>query len=286
MSNPLPPSLDLFKDHFEADRIEWNQTKPGWGVAVEAQDLKTNELGSFGFQIVDIAKLNNGFTDAWVELDENSYNFTVDATSGRRLLLPKGTLMRAGISYDHFPRTNASMAYLGGISVGRDFSFEEVQTPDGTMIDSVIIPKISAVHSFLPIKTDYVAPETYTRYREAVARAHVAENVDLETWAKKLDEQIANLLLEYFPESPEDVDAIQTILSTFHPHGRYTLAAIMACAQTEGSLHKYRAALETALKEEFSFTPPIVARGLDFYPATQRGFDMMIRGLGLEKYAK
>lgn len=286
MNAPLPPSLNYYRDYFEAERIEWDQTVLGQSVLVETKDLATNASGSFGFQIIDKERLPNGLSNVWVELEENGYIFTKDTQDRSRLKLPQGTLMKAGISCVHFPRTDTTMTYLGGIRVNQDFSFEDVQIPDGRRIGSIVVPKITALYSFLPEDKPFNPPAGYAEYRRSVNDETALYEQELGAWAERLDAQIGEFLQEHFPESPKDIESIQEIFSTFHPEGRHKLALIMELSLREETLKDFLAILQDALKEEFSYAPPVVLRGLGIVPADQRGWDMMIRGLKLEKYAK
>jgi hypothetical protein len=278
MSEPIPPSLAQFKHYFDTDRIEWAQVEPGWGVVLEAHDTQTNDLGCIGFQVVDKEKRQNGLHDVWIELDDTAYHFVADSEDRSNLVLPKGTLMKAGVSCEHFPHTNAYMSYLGGVAVGRDFSFTEVQAPDRGIIGGVLIAKVQAVHAFLPEGT-YTAPVAYKPYREAVSNAKDAEQADYDAWAANLDSEIAKCLEEYYPDEAERT-AIQEIISTFHPEGRYKLAVLIEYASEDGVLDKFLQVLQDTLKEEFSYMHPKV-RGIDILPASQRGWLKMVRDLGL-----
>jgi hypothetical protein len=280
MSEQIPPSLAHLKHYFDADKIEWSQAEPGWGVVIEAQDIKTNSQGSFGFQIVDKERLPNGLQEVWMELDDTSYHFVEDTDERKPIILPKGTLMKAGVSCQHFPRTNAYMTYFGGIAVGRDFSFEEVQEPDGRIVGGVLVARVQAVHSFLPeSKNSYTPPASYRSYRETIAQAKDSEKQGYEAWAANLDTEIAKSLEEYYPDRFKR-EAIWDVISTFHPEGRYKLAILLEYAHEDGVLDRFLPVLTETLAQEFVYAHPSI-RGLDILPASQRGWAKMVRDLGL-----
>lgn len=280
MSEPIPPSLSQFRHYFDADKIQWAQAEPGWGVVIEAHDPETNSRGSFGFQIVDKVLKENGLFNVWVELDDNAFHFVEDTEQREIVMLPKGTLMRAGVSCKHFPRTNAYMSYFGGIAVGRDYSFEELQRPDGKIIGGVLIPDVEAVHSFLP-ENAYTPPASYRSYLEAIVQAKEVGRQEYEEWVKDLDAEIGKCLKEYYTDSNER-EAIQSIIDTFHPQGRYKLAILLEYAREDGVLDKFLPVLNDVMEEEFIYAPPVVVRGVDIMPASQRGWAKMVRALGLQ----
>ena len=70
-------------------------------------------------------------------------------------------------------------------------------------------------------------------------------------------------------------------IATFNPEGRYTLLCLMEHSNDQGVLAQFNGVLKAAIEKEFSYLHP-QARGTEMFPATQRGWQMMVRELGLK----
>jgi len=274
---PIPPSLENLRHYLEGERIAWADTTLGTDVVLEARRT-ADDIGYLSFRLVSKEDKDNGLTDTWVDLGSQEYPFT-NASTREVIRLPQGTIMRGGISCEHFPQTSVYMAYLGGISVGRDYSFEEILTPDGVYIDSVLVPNVSRIYSFAP-EGEYCPPEALANYRRIVSEQKAKDAAEQQQAEAEMDEQIVELVEAVFPE--EQAQEILGIVTDFHPEGRYRLGCLVEHAANQGLLDSYLPALKKIVKEEFGYEPPSV-RGLPGIPRNDRGWPKLISEIGLLK---
>jgi hypothetical protein len=270
------------------EKLGWEETVPGTDIEVVAPQASDGRISSFGIIVLRTSNLPNGLTTAHVELVENKFTFAVgDKREPKEL--PIGTIMESGIACQHFPRTNASMAYLGGISVGRDYNFDNAVLPDGSISSELYVPAVANIYSFMPPEGVFNAPASLGIYDAKISQATIEADKAQEQAIQKLDEAIHQKVVALFQSEDEQAE-ITTIFSTFVPEARAQLASIMLFSDEDGVVGKYLDALRHAVKEEFSMLPKGM-RGLDSIPSTPRGFGMLVKELGLvfprpEKNAK
>lgn len=274
----LPPGLEYLRHYFEQEKLVWGETKQGTEVVVEALDQGTQEFGFFTFTVLDIQETQNGLSRAYVMLGENNYTF-VSADTRQPIILPAGTIMQGGISCQHFPETNGFMSYFGGISVARDYSFEDAMTPDGVIVGGVLVPQVNNIYSFMPTEGEYRLPDEFGDYLEKIKVSKQVETAEADQYEIELNAGITSRLEELF-ESDDIRREIAEILSTFEVEARYKLAVLLEYSVEDGCKDRYLEVLKKAIQDEFRMMPP-GHRGLSFIPSSGRGFTQMIRELGL-----
>lgn len=273
----IPPALEGLRHYLELETVDWRDTQPGSEVLVEALDTETQERNSFGFTVFSLQDERNGLKTVHAELKENDYPFIRDSDR-QPVKLPEGTILKNGVACQHFPETNAYMSFLGGISVGRDYSFDEAMTPDGNVLGTVLIPRVEALYSFMP-DGEYTPPATFDVYKQRIAEAKDKGQQEYDESVRQMDDQIAASLPEFFDDEATRQELLD-IFATFDPEARYKLAVLLEYSQEDGVLDKYMEVLNLAIKEEFIMAPP-GHRGFSFLPASGRGFNLMIKELGL-----
>jgi hypothetical protein len=278
----IPKTVELLRSYLEAERIDWNETKLGTNIIVEAVDAGKQDLSTFSFTVVD-TKLNkkDKTTTTWVELDENDFTFFA-GKKRIRTKLPQGTIMECGVNCTHFPSTTALMVYINGIACDRDYNFDHVMTPDGKVIGSVYVPGVTSLYSFLP-ESEYIKPERVEEYHKKIDELKKAEKAEQEDAEVTLDKQIDTFVHDLFSNEKTQQELLG-IFSTFCTEGRYTLASLMLYARDNQNLDKFIPVVKKALDEEFGYSHPNV-RGAQFMPASQRGFDMIANAV-MQKYEK
>ena len=172
------------------------------------------------------------------------------------------------------------MTYFGGISVNRDYSFRDVLLPDGRVINGVLVPQVKTIMSFLPEK-DFAAM-SLGDYDRAIIEYKDAALSEHEKAIAELDKTILDRAVALFSseEQAEIRDEVLSQIATFNPEGRYVLLCLMEHSNDQGVLGRFNAVLKAAIEKEFVYLHPKV-RGTEMFPATQRGWQMMIRELGL-----
>jgi len=269
-----PPAPEGLQHYLE---LNWRDMQPGSEVLVEALDIATRERNSFGFSVFNLQDERNGLKTVHVELKDNDFTFIRDADR-QSVRLPKGTILKNGIACQHFPETNAHMSFLGSISVGRDYSFDEVMTPEGDVLGTVLVPQVEALYSVLP-DGEYTPPASYDRYKQRISEAKDQGQQEYDESVRQMDEQIAESLPEFFDNEATRQELLD-IFATFDPEARYKLAVLLEYAKEDAVLDKYMDVLKLAIREEFIMAPP-GHRGVSFLPSSGRGFNLMIRELRL-----
>lgn len=273
----VPTALENLRHYSELEEVNWRDMQPGGKVIVEALDIERQGRGSFSFTTLNVKDEANGLQTVHVELGENDFTFAQDVTR-EPVRLPAGTILKSGIACQHFPKTNGHMSFLGGISVGRDYSFNEVVAPDGETFGTVLIPRVGALYSVMPDGA-FSLPDYFEAYKQRVAEIEEKERQEYDESVRLLDEQIAASLPDFFDDEATREELL-VLFATFGPDARYKLALLLEYSQEDGVLDKYIAVLRRAIDEEFCMAPPGF-RGASFLPASDRGFDMMISDLGL-----
>jgi hypothetical protein len=274
---PIPKGLERLSHYLESESVAWDKARLGTSVVVVAHDSATEQPGSFEFELVATQTERNDLTTSWVELRKNDFTF-VEGGQRSPVKLPAGTIMKGGVSCQHFPETNAFMSYLGGLSVNRDFSFDEVMTPDGRIIGTILVPQITGLFSFLP-EDGYTPPESLVVYQNKIAEWKLKEESEYDKAVREMDETIAARVVELF-EIPETREELLALIATFHPEARWRLAVLLDYAKEDGVQDNYLSTLKLAIIEEFDMAPPGL-RGVSILPASQRGWSLMVRELGL-----
>lgn len=273
----IPPAAEGLRHYLELETVNWSDMQPGSEVIVEALDMAKQQRGSFSFTVFNLEDERNGLKTVHVELKENDFTF-VRSANREPVKLPPGTILKNGVACKHFPETNAFMSFLGGISVGRDYSFDEVMIPGGEILGTVLIPQVEALHTFMP-GGEYTPPASFDAYKQRVAETKDKDQQEYDESVRLMDQQISESLPEFF----DDEAVRQEILAhfaTFDPGARYKLAVLLEYSQEDGVLDRYLDVLKHAIEEEFIMAPP-GQRGISFLPASGRGFDLMVRELGL-----
>lgn len=277
---PIPRGIEyLHEKYLRHEKIEWKGVNPGTEIVIEAYDRNTGDDNFLNLTVLEVHEYTNGIPIATMAVGETEMWVTEDTPERDIIHLPTGTILQSGVSATYFPIDNITMAYFGGISINRDYSFNNVVLPDGRVLDGVLIPQVKSVMSFLP--SDDFDPVNLDGYNSAV-QAHKEERENSREEAEQqLDQVISERTTELFGEGNEETRReIIEQFATFNPEGRYTLLCLMEHSNDQGVLEKFNDVLKAAVQKEFMSLHPIM-RGSDMFPQTQRGWRMMINELGL-----
>jgi hypothetical protein len=248
-------------------------------VILEVKDTNdpdtTNQLP---FTIIDVSPSDkaNNLSDSWVQIGEQQFPF-LDGNTLEEIHLPAGTIAKSGISCRHIPQTSVAGAYVAGISVNREFSFEEVRTPDGEVINNVVIPEVKDLYTFLP-EDGYTPPAELEEYKQQIDELRSKEADEEAAFLQELQTALDEMIATYPEEAREE---LADTIASFHSEGRYRLYCLMEHAQNQDKQARFLPALRKVMDDEFKWAPPNV-RGLPGLPASNRGWPKMIDEIGLE----
>jgi len=275
----MPRSVEGLRPYLEVDAIYWKDIAEGTEVVVEALDYNAGDkMGTFGFTVFDIQAGNKGLHDVHMVLSENNYTFAKSDPDRTPIQLPAGTILTNGMSCTHFPKTVGPMVFLDSLNAGRDISFDDVMTPDGTVVGTVLVPRVRKIYSFLP-DGQYDRPANYDEYLDRVKQTKEAQDTDFQQAVAELDQEIAEIVPKLF-SYPQDRAEVMEIFADFIPQGRVRLLDLLEASEQHGKLGKFLQVLRKAIADEFYMCPP-GHRGMPIIPSTVRGFRQMIKELDL-----
>lgn len=278
---PIPRGLEyLYEKYMRHEMVEWKNVQLGTKIVVEAYDRKTGDDNFLPLTILRIDTHDNGLLTPTMVVGDTEMIATEDTPERELVCLPEGTILKSGVSAQFFPNPNATMTYFGGISINRDLSFRDVLLPDGRAINGVLIPQVKSLMSFMPEKS--FEPIPLNNYDDAIDQHYQEALSKHEKAVAELDKTILDRANTLFSDDKSDTrDEILAQIATFNPEGRYTLLCLMEYSNDQGVLAQFNDVLKAAMQEEFSYLHPKV-RGTEMFPATQRGWQMMVRELGLK----
>jgi hypothetical protein len=275
----IPTSLEQLHRYLEAEKVEWGSTIPGTEVIVETQNTETGDISYFPITLIDKEPLENGLFDAWVELGEQAYEF-FQGSNREPVNLPAGTIMKGSGSCQHFPVTSTLMVYLGGISANRDYSFEEIMTPDREItLGEIFIPNITKLYSFAP-DGEYQTPEAFKEYKRLIRESNISDQARQDQYEAELDGRLSKKIEQLFSE--EEAKEIRDLADSFHIQGRYRICCLLEHAEIQDKTGGFLPALKKAIEEEFTWSPAEY-RGYPSIPANARGWALFVSELGLKR---
>jgi hypothetical protein len=275
----IPAGLEQLRPYLEKEKLPWEELSVGDSVVVTSCNATGEALGECEFTLLAMEQEREGTYRTVLRLERAEVTFGDDASPRQPVELPPGTIMAGGVSCQHFPETNAYMTYVGGISTGRDFSFDHVRTPDGAVRQDVALQGVAKVaHRAGEIAAS--DEEAVAEYRQAVEEALEQAGAEQAQQMREIEEQFDKDLAEHLDE--ETIAGIKGLWSTFCDEGKWRLAILWFHAMEQEKTDRYLPALKEAMEKEFTWSPPS-ARGAMMLPASPRGYDMMIAHLGLER---
>ncbi|MDP3999977.1 MAG: hypothetical protein Q8Q11_00880 [bacterium] len=278
-SEPIPAALEQLRPYLEKETLPWAEVSAGDSIIVTSCDAEGNALGDSAFTLLDMEKQEDGTYRTVLRLESSEVTFGDDSSPRKPVELPAGTIMSGGVGCEHFPETTTYMMYVGGISTGRDFSFDNVLTPDGEVRQDAALRDVTQV-AHRDGDLEESAEETVTRYQRTVEEEKKKDDEDTAQQMQAIEGQLDKELQEHLDEKTGA--RIKDLWSTFSDEGKWRLAILWSHALDQEVTERYLPALEEAMEEEFTWAPNAV-RGAMMLPASQRGYAMMVEKLGLQR---
>jgi hypothetical protein len=116
----LSPNLNRMADAEQAD------PKLGEILRITALDAKTKQRNVFCLQVTGWEEQENERVPIYEFLKNSEPFYFYDSDRKTPILVREGSLAKSGVSATHIPSFVLFMIGLGGLCIGRDFSFEYI----------------------------------------------------------------------------------------------------------------------------------------------------------------
>lgn len=257
--------------------IDYKEMEPGQALTIYAQDAKSKQLASFIVTVVLVRTLDERkqTRTATLQYREGEFNFYNGINPNETVQLEPGTLMENGISATLIPQANYTLAYFGGIGLGRDHIFEFIDGENRSIIahgvDRIDVGAVSVDYQS-PDLTTYLQRVEDTRERQVEEEKHRVQEVnriimaDLEEW---FQDHLA-------------YHEIRELIAGYSPNGKLVMSSFLIYGKEDEVLDRAWEVLKQAHKDHFSYEHPSIRGNLDIKASSRRVFEGMLRDAGIK----
>lgn len=257
--------------------IGYQEMEPGQALTIYARDAKTKELASFTVTVASVRTLDERkqTRTATLQYRGGEFNFYDGTNPNKTVQLEPGALMENGISATLIPQANYTLAYFGGIGLGRDHSFEFIDGEDR----SVIVHGVDRIDVVTAL-VDYQAPDL-VNHLQRVEETRERQMEDEKRRVQEVDRLIMADLEEWFQNHPA-YDEIKELIAGYSPNGKLVMLSYLIYGKEDDVLDRAWEVLKQSHKDHFSYEHPRIRGDLDIKASSRRVFEGMLRDAGIK----
>ena len=272
--NHLSPGILRVVD---AGEIEYKEMVLGQTIQIVARDAVSAEFSSFTVVPVSIRTpgINPNLTDVTFLYVDGEFNFYNADDPKETVRIEPGTLMEHGLSCVLIPKMDAIFVNLGGIGLGRDYSFEHV---GGTNV-AIAAKDIETINIGIPPKK--FNPPDLSDYFTKVEESRKSHQMEEEQRAREVTQTVTANLEELLRNDPQ-IEEIKRLVLGCSTDGKLYMVSYLSFAYEDGVMNKALKALKGAFKEHFDSVHPQARGDLRLKASSRIIFDGMIKEAGIE----
>lgn len=245
-------------------------------IVIHAVDARTQQLSSFTIQVLSIRNLDgpSNTKAATFQLIDGEFTFHDANNPNSKTQIVPGTLMENGITATFLPQPNITLAYLGGIGIGRDHSFEFVNGEDRT----VVAHQVEMIDIGVP--PDNFTPPDISNHVTRISEVEAQRQEQKKQEEADSDTRLSQLITEKFGNHPLRA-AIQEMISSFSSNGKVFVLSFLLYAKEDGVFERAWQVLQQAWESHFQYEHPSIRGNVDLKASSRAVLSQMMRESGV-----